>query len=135
MKGLSPDSDSGDPALPVISQSSMDRILWPSSGSKTGPSKPESLPPVTFNDDLIVRVRASIEFAFHSAQRLSEPSFVHSVALYCPLPLGNSILDSMVKLIADQVGSDVVELDALGLVAGSLGAPSERLLGSLWCQC
>lgn len=82
--------------------------------------------PVDFNDRLIDRVRASVEFAFRSAERPLKTASPNATALYCPLPLGNPILDAMVKLIADQVHADVVELDALELVTGSVLRTSDE---------
>ena len=41
--------------------------------------------------------------------------------MYCPDPQGNPVLDSMLKLVSNQVNADVLELDALELGSGALG--------------
>ncbi|KJA27796.1 hypothetical protein HYPSUDRAFT_51759 [Hypholoma sublateritium FD-334 SS-4] len=116
------DSPPDTPSLPIISQSFIDRILWPSTGlSEPRIVSTELSPHVAFSTDLTTRVRASVEYAFYSAEKVSKTSFAGSVTLYCPVPLGNPVLDSMLNLVADQVNADVLELDALELAAGTLG--------------
>lgn len=137
-KSAPDDSPLGDttPSPPIISQSFIDRILWPSTGISEpllGPT--EQSPSVAFSDGLTTRVRASIEYAFYSAERLSKTAFAGSVTLYCPVPLGNPVLDSMLKLVADQVNADVIELDALELVAGSLGADTTPVEAEVAISC
>lgn len=118
-----PDNSSPDsPLPPTISQSFIDRILWPSTGiSEPRIGSKEQIPHVAFNDDLTTRVCASVEYTFYSAEKVSKTAFAGSVTFYCPVPLGNPVLDSMLQLVADQVNADVLELDALELVAGTLG--------------
>ncbi|KJA27798.1 hypothetical protein HYPSUDRAFT_197956 [Hypholoma sublateritium FD-334 SS-4] len=114
--GDSPSDTAPAPAPSIIPQPFIDRVLWPSTG------KPEAqFAAVASSDDLTTRVCASIEYAFYSAERRAKAAFAGSVALYCPVPVGNPILDSVLKLIADRTNADVLELDALELAAGSLG--------------
>lgn len=134
-KSAPDDLPPGDtPSPPIISQSFIDRILW--SSTRTSEPRPaEHSPPVAFSDDLTTRVRASFEYAFYSAEKLSKTAFAGSVTLYCPVPLGNPVLDSMLKLVAGQVNADVIELDALELVAGSLGADTTPVEAEVAISC
>ena len=136
-KSAADDSTHGDDNSthlpPIISQSFVDRILWPPTGSSEPQLGVEESPSVAFSDGLTARVRASIEYAFYSAERLSKTIFAGSVTLYCPVPLGNPVLDSMLKLVADQVNADVIELDALELVSGSLGLDTTAVEAEISC--
>ena len=121
------DSDDSNPppealAPPIISQPFVNRILWPSNGiSEPQVGSTEQSPHVTFNNDLTTRVRASVEYAFYSAENVSKTAFAGSITMYCPDPQGNPVLDSMLKLVSNQVNADVLELDALELGSGALG--------------
>jgi hypothetical protein len=126
--------------LPLLSQTFIDRYLWPADS----PVPQDHPPSYTFDDNLISRVQASFSYAFYCASTklrcsttaVRDTQVEQTVTLYCPLPCGHAIVDSMVKLVAGRLKSEVLELDALELVAGPFGAMGDgKTLVEYYIRC
>ncbi|KAK7039194.1 hypothetical protein VNI00_010099 [Paramarasmius palmivorus] len=102
----------------------IEKCLWTRSRLKSEPPSYRW----SFDDDHISRVEDTISNAFASSASAlvsDDPHPEKAVCLFAPFHGGATIIDAMVKVVAQKVGADVLVLDSLDLAAGRHGPLGE----------